>query len=98
MAAIFRLIVLPMSGQSWLWLAATELEANAVDGFDDIIAIVRRQLGADVANMAVDGAIGHLDVELVGRRHDLVPAEHRAGPGQKGAQDSELDRGQAQWR
>src|ERR1043166_8681708 len=81
---------------SCLRLATGELEADAMNGLDHIVAIHRRELGADVANMAVDGAVGDLDVELIGSGHDLLAAEYRGGPRQKRAQDAELDRGQSQ--
>src|SRR5689334_17234978 len=75
-------------------LASAELEADAVDGFDGVVAVYSRQLGADVADVAVDGAIRHLDVELIGGAHDLLAAEHERRPRQKGAQDSKFDGGQ----
>src|ERR1700675_3192008 len=93
MAAISRARV-----RSCLRLASSELEADTVNGFDDIVAIGRGKLGADVANMAVDGAVGDLDVELIGGVHDLLAAEYHRRPRQEGAQDSEFDGGQAQRR
>ena len=57
-----------------------------------------RELGADVADVAVDGAVGHLDVELIGRAHDLLAAEHGGRPARKARQDAELERGQAKRR
>src|SRR5438093_6981235 len=86
MAAIFRLGVV-----SCQWLASAELEADAVNGLDDIIAIHGRQFGADIADVAVDGAVRYLDVELIGGAHDLLAAEDERGPCQKCPQDSELD-------
>src|SRR3954469_2456625 len=76
---------------SCLRLASPELEANPVDGFDDIVAVHRGELGADIANVAVNGAVGHLDIELVGGAHDLLAAENHRRPGQKRPEDSELD-------
>src|SRR5436309_3223937 len=86
MAAIFRLGVV-----SCQWLASAELEADAVNGFDDIVAIHGRQFGADIADVAVDGAVRHLDVELIGGAHDLLAAEDERRPCQKCPEDSELD-------
>src|SRR3954447_8672430 len=93
MAAISRL-----SAVSCRRLAAAELEADAMDGFDDIGAIHRGKLGADIANMAIDGAVRNLDVELVGGIHDLLAAEYHGRPGQKRPEDPELDGGQAKRR
>src|SRR5918912_1497148 len=75
-------------------LASAELEADAVNGLDDVVAVNGRKLGADVADVAVDGAIRHLDVELIGGAHNLVAAEHEGRPRQEGPEDSELDRRQ----
>src|SRR5215208_8206013 len=86
MAAIFRPGVV-----SCLRLASAELEADAVNGFDDVVAVHGRQLGADIADMAVDGAVRHLDVELIGRTHDLLAAEDERRPRQKCPENSELD-------
>src|SRR6266702_7454901 len=90
MAAICR------APRSCLFLAAAELEADAMDCFDHAVAALRRELCADVADVAVDGAVGDLDVELIGRAHQLLAVEHRGWPGQERAQDAELDRGQFQ--
>src|ERR1700709_1404375 len=81
---------------SCLRLASPELETDTVNGFDDIVAIDSGKLGADVANMAVDGAIGDLDVELIGGVHDLLAVKRHGRPCEEGAQDSEFDGGQAQ--
>ena len=56
------------------------------------------ELGADVADVAVDGAVGDLDVELIGRAHQLLAVEHRGRPRQERVQDAELDRGQRKRR
>src|SRR5689334_8927419 len=48
--------------------------------------------------MAVDGAIRYLDVELIGGAHDLLAAEDKGWPRQKGPENSELDRRQTQRR
>jgi len=48
--------------------------------------------------VAVDGAVGDLDVELIGRSHQLLAIEDRGRPGQERAQEAELDRGQLQRR
>ena len=72
-----------------------KLEADAVNGFDDVVAVHGRQLGADIADMAVDGAVRHLDVELIGRTHDLLAAEDERRPCQKCPQDSEFNGGEA---
>src|SRR5215813_10271438 len=82
---------------SCLALAAAELEADAMDGLDGVVAVHRRELRADVADMAVDGAVGDLDVELIRCPHELLAVEHRGRPREKRAQDAELDRRQAQW-
>ena len=42
---------------SCLLLAAAELEADAVNGLDHAVAIQGGELGADVPDMAVDGAV-----------------------------------------
>src|SRR5438094_1883830 len=86
MAAIFRLGVV-----SCQWLAPAELEADAVNGFDDIVAVQGGQLGADIADVAVNGAVRYLDVELIGCAHDLLAAEDEGGPCQKCPENSELD-------
>src|SRR2546423_7617953 len=83
---------------SCLRLAAPQLEADTMDGLDDIVAIHRGKFGADVANMAVDGAVRHLDVELIGRVHDLLTAEDHCRPRQKSAQDPEFDGREAKRR
>src|SRR5882757_9165498 len=90
MAAISRRLA-----ASCLPLTTAELEADAVDGFDDTIAIHRGKLGADIANMAVDGAVRDLDVELIGGIHDLLAAENHRWPRQKCPEDSKLNSGQA---
>src|SRR5689334_22213595 len=82
--------------RSCLRLAAAELEADAMNGLDRIVAIHRGELGADVADVAVDSAVGDLDIELIGGGHDLLAAEHRGGPRQEGAEDAELDGGEPQ--
>src|SRR6185503_1863524 len=76
---------------SCLRLASPELEADAMNGFDDVVAVHRGQLGADIADVAVDGAVRYLDVELIGRVHDLLAAEDERRPGQKCPENSELD-------
>src|ERR1700712_2695028 len=81
---------------SCLRLASPELETDTVNGFDDIVAIDSGKLGADVANVAVDGAVGDLDVELIGGVHDLLATENHRGPRQERPQDSKFDGGQAQ--
>src|SRR5882757_5547344 len=83
---------------SCLRLASPELETDPVDGFDDIVAIHRRKLGADIANVAVNGAVRHLDIELIGRAHDLLAAENHSRPRQKRPEDSEFDGCEAKWR
>src|SRR5882672_224957 len=93
MAAISR-----RSAASCLRLAAAELEADAMDGFDDVVAIHSGKFGADIANMAVDGAVRDLDVELIGGIHDLLTAENHRWPRQKCPEDSKLDSGQAKRR
>ena len=62
-----------------------------MNGFDDIVAIYGGQLGADIADVAVDGAVRYLDVELIGRIHDLLAAEDERWPCQKCPEDSKLD-------
>src|SRR4029077_12785369 len=79
------------SNPSSQWFAIAELEAEAVHGLDGASAIGGGKLCADVANVAVDGAGGHLDVQLIGRRHDLFAVEERGRPCQNRAQDAEFD-------
>src|SRR5260370_28963979 len=86
MAAIFR-----PGAVSYLRLASAKLEADAVNSFYDIIAIHGRPFGADIADVAVDGAIRYLDVELIGGAHDLLAAEDERRPGQECPENSELD-------
>src|SRR4026209_291117 len=76
---------------SCLRLASPELEADAMNGFDDVVAVHGGQLGADIADVAVDGAVRHLDVELIVRAHDLLAAEDQRWPCQKRPENSEFD-------
>src|SRR3954471_2726136 len=62
-----------------------------MDRLDRVVAIRGGKLGADVADVAVDGAVRHLDIELIGGGHDLLAVGHRSRPGQKSAKDSEFD-------
>ena len=48
--------------------ASAEPEADAMHRLDRVGAAGRRQLGADVADVAVDGAVGDMDVGGVGWR------------------------------
>ncbi len=75
---------------------SAELEADAMDGLDRVFATGCGELGSDIADVAVDGAVRDLDVQLIGRGHDLLAVEHHGGPAEQGAQDAELQRGQRQ--
>ena len=69
-----------------------------MNGFDDVVAVHGGQLGADIADVAVDGAIRHLDVELISGTHDLLAAEYQRRPRQECPENSELDGRQAKRR
>ena len=63
---------------------------------DGAVAAGAGQLCADIADVTVDGAIGHLDVRLIGRVHDLLAVEDDARAGQQCFENFELDRSQRQ--
>lgn len=61
-------------------------------GRDRIRTADRRQLGADVADMAVDRAFRDMDVGLVGIGHHRIAAKHMLRAAKKTFQNRELDR------
>ncbi len=69
-----------------------------MNGFDDVVAVHGGQLGADIADVTVDGAIRHLNIELISGAHDLLAAEDERRPRQECPENSELDGRQAKRR
>ena len=88
----FRLVL--AEGSFNARLAASQLEADAVDGLDRGLAAGAGKLGADVPDMAVDGAVGDVDVAGIGGVEDQLAREDKTRPRQQRAQDGEFQRRQ----
>ena len=71
-----------------------ELEADAVDGLDHGLAAGGGHLGADVADVAVDGAVRDMDIAGIGGIEDQLAGEDESRPRQQRPQDREFKRGQ----
>src|SRR5260370_38957722 len=86
----------------WCWprglstqgLVAVQSEAAAVHGFDGRLAACSGHLGADVPDMAVDGAIGDMDIAGIGGVEDQLAREHESRPCQHRFQNVEFERRQ----
>ena len=61
-------------------------------GLDHGFAAGSCHLGADVADVAVDGAVGDVDIAGIGGVQDQLAGEYEARPRQQRSQDSELQR------
>jgi hypothetical protein len=95
LAAILRALRRPIEGgRSRLCPATAEFESDPVNGFDRGLAAGRRHLGADVADMAVDGAVGDMNIAGIGGIQDQLAREHEAGSRHQRTQDREFERGQ----
>ena len=100
-AAIFRLgrngaVLRSSSCQSPL--ATPEPEADAVNGLDGVDTARRQEFRADVANMAVDGAIRDMHGAAIGGFQNLLAAEYLFRTGKQRAHDGEFNGGQHQGR
>ena len=72
-----------------------ETVAHAVEGLDHFETLVNRlELLAQALDVAVDGAVVHIDLVVIGRIHQGVAALHHARAGGQRLQDQELGDGQ----
>src|SRR4029453_19384237 len=74
-----------------------ESVADAMDRLDRISAH-RLELGADMADVAVDGAVADEARADIGGRHQVLAREHAARLGGNGFQQRELSGGQGHGR
>src|SRR5262245_54628444 len=65
-------------------------------GLDDVVTSHPRELGPDVADVAVDCAVGDIDLRPIGRGHDLVAAEYDPSARKKDFENRKLDGGQVE--
>src|ERR1700674_3947800 len=71
--------------------ALLEAVADTIERFDHLEVVVHRlELLAQALDVAVDGAVVDVDLVVVGRVHERVPALHHAWPRRQRLQDEEL--------
>lgn len=68
-------------------------KAYAVHGLNDLRATSRGEFGADVADVAVDGAVRDVDVARIGGRNDAIAVEYDPWLDRERLQHRHLDRG-----
>src|SRR4051794_4329700 len=70
--------------------AGPEAVTDAGTGLDHVVAAEARELGPEVADVTIDGAVGDGEARTVQAVDDRVAAEDLGGRGHQGAQDHEL--------
>src|SRR5215467_702420 len=76
--------------------AAAEPKTDGMHGLYDAVASRPCELRPDIADVAVDGAVGDVDVRTIGSRHDLIAAEHHVPAGKEGLENRKLDGSQVE--
>ena len=76
--------------------AAAEPEPDGMHGLDDAVASHSRQLRPDIADVAVDRSVGHIDVRTIGGSHDLIAGEHDVAPSKEDLENRKLDGSQVE--